>query len=139
VEKKPKGFGYVEFASLEGLKQALALNGSQFAGRNVRVSVAEPREYCHNISKHMVEADSLQPRIGKRLATLVTGRARVPFLLCPMTSIDGRQTEDMVLETLTASPMLVVTAANVAAPPLTKVMERFATSAIGNARVPSLH
>jgi RNA recognition motif-containing protein len=139
VEKKPKGFGYVEFANLEGLKQALALNGSQFAGRNVRVSVAEPREYCGSIPRRIVDADSLQPRIGKRLATLVTGRARVPFLLCPMTSNGGRQTEDIALETSTAFPMLVATAANVAAPPLTKVMERFATSATGNARVPSLH
>ena len=42
LERKPKGFGYVEFGSVEGLKKALALSGSQFQGRNVRVSVAEP-------------------------------------------------------------------------------------------------
>ena len=41
---KPKGFGYAEFASLEGLKQALTLNGSQFQGRNMRISVADPRK-----------------------------------------------------------------------------------------------
>lgn len=40
---KPKGFGYAEFASLDGLKQALTLNGAQFQGRNIRISVADPR------------------------------------------------------------------------------------------------
>lgn len=45
LDRKPKGFGYVEFGSVEGLKKALALSGTQFQGRNVRVSVAEPRTY----------------------------------------------------------------------------------------------
>jgi translation initiation factor 4B len=45
LDRKPKGFGYVEFGSVEGLKKALALSGTQFQGRNVRVSVAEPRMY----------------------------------------------------------------------------------------------
>ena len=45
VENKPKGFGYAEFGTLEGLKQALTLNGSQFQGRNIRISVADPRKY----------------------------------------------------------------------------------------------
>lgn len=44
LERKPKGFGYVEFGTLEGLKKALELNGTQFQGRNVRISVAEPRK-----------------------------------------------------------------------------------------------
>lgn len=42
LEMKPKGFGYAEFATLDGLKQALTLNGSQFQGRNIRISVADP-------------------------------------------------------------------------------------------------
>lgn len=42
LERKPKGFGYVEFGSLDGLKKALDLSGTQFQGRNIRVSVAEP-------------------------------------------------------------------------------------------------
>ncbi|KAF2809088.1 RNA-binding domain-containing protein [Mytilinidion resinicola] len=42
MERKPKGFGYVEFGSLDGLKKALELNGTQFQGRNIRISVAEP-------------------------------------------------------------------------------------------------
>ncbi|KAG0204688.1 hypothetical protein BGX28_003437 [Mortierella sp. GBA30] len=41
-EDKPKGFGYVEFDSLDSLKKALENNGQSLNGRNVRVSVAEP-------------------------------------------------------------------------------------------------
>ncbi|KAI9676762.1 MAG: hypothetical protein M1829_002857 [Trizodia sp. TS-e1964] len=42
LERKPKGFGYVEFGTLDGLKKALELNGSQFSGRTIRISVADP-------------------------------------------------------------------------------------------------
>jgi len=42
LEMKPKGFCYAEFATLEGLKQALTLNQTQFQGRNIRISVADP-------------------------------------------------------------------------------------------------
>jgi hypothetical protein len=45
LDRKPKGFGYVEFATLDGLKAALALSGNNLAGRQVRVSVAEPRKF----------------------------------------------------------------------------------------------
>lgn len=41
---RPKGFGYTEFETLDGLKNALTKSGSQLAGRTARVSVAEPRE-----------------------------------------------------------------------------------------------
>lgn len=41
---RAKGFGYVEFETLDGLKDALTKNGTQWMGRNVRVSVAEPRD-----------------------------------------------------------------------------------------------
>lgn len=44
LDRKPKGFGYAEFASLDGLKKALELNQTQFQGRNIRISVAEPRK-----------------------------------------------------------------------------------------------
>ena len=44
LDRKPKGFGYVEFETLDGLKKAIELNGTQFQGRNIRVSVADPRE-----------------------------------------------------------------------------------------------
>ena len=42
MDRKPKGFGYVEFGSLDGLKKALGLTGSNLAGRQVRISVADP-------------------------------------------------------------------------------------------------
>ena len=44
LDRKPKGFGYAEFATIDGLKKALEFNGAQFQGRNIRVSVAEPRK-----------------------------------------------------------------------------------------------
>jgi translation initiation factor 4B len=43
IDNRSKGFGYVEFSDLESLKRALSLSEGQLAGRNVRVSVAEPR------------------------------------------------------------------------------------------------
>lgn len=45
LEDRPKGFGYVEFGSKEGLVAALALNGEPLAGRSVRINVAEPRKF----------------------------------------------------------------------------------------------
>jgi translation initiation factor 4B len=44
MDRKPKGFGYVEFGSVEGLKKALGLNGTNMGGRNIRISVADPRK-----------------------------------------------------------------------------------------------
>jgi translation initiation factor 4B len=44
LDRKPKGFGYVEFATLDGLKKALSYAGSSLAGRTIRVSVADPRK-----------------------------------------------------------------------------------------------
>ena len=43
-DDRPKGFGYIEFATLDGLKDALARSGQNLASRIVRVSVAEPRK-----------------------------------------------------------------------------------------------
>ncbi|KAL8691961.1 MAG: hypothetical protein Q9224_004060 [Gallowayella concinna] len=44
MDRKPKGFGYAEFSTVEGLKKALDLSGTQFQGRNIRISVAEPQK-----------------------------------------------------------------------------------------------
>ncbi|CAE6524191.1 unnamed protein product [Rhizoctonia solani] len=41
-DEKPKGFGYVEFETLDGLKNGLDKSGTQLNSRTVRVSVAEP-------------------------------------------------------------------------------------------------
>lgn len=43
LDHKPKGFGYVEFASLDGLKNALTYSERNFMGRNIKISIAEPR------------------------------------------------------------------------------------------------
>lgn len=59
LERKPKGFGYAEFATLDGLKKALEYNNSQFQGRNIRVSVAEPRKFDLNSSYHWGHADRI--------------------------------------------------------------------------------
>ncbi|KAF2767733.1 hypothetical protein EJ03DRAFT_337440 [Teratosphaeria nubilosa] len=42
VDRKPKGFGYVEFGTLDGLKTALTKSETNFMGRNIKISVAEP-------------------------------------------------------------------------------------------------
>ncbi|EMC98083.1 hypothetical protein BAUCODRAFT_22920 [Baudoinia panamericana UAMH 10762] len=42
LDHKPKGFGYVEFATLDGLKIALTKTDTPFMGRNIKISVAEP-------------------------------------------------------------------------------------------------
>ncbi|KAK4631514.1 putative eukaryotic translation initiation factor 4H [Fulvia fulva] len=42
IDRKPKGFGYVEFASPEGLTKALDKSESSFMGRNIKISVADP-------------------------------------------------------------------------------------------------
>lgn len=44
LTKAPKGFGYVEFETVEGLQKALDLSGSSLQGRSIRTSVAEPRK-----------------------------------------------------------------------------------------------
>jgi translation initiation factor 4B len=50
-DNKPKGFGYVEFDSLESLKIALEKSGQELCGRTVRISVAEPRK-LRSIADH---------------------------------------------------------------------------------------
>ena len=77
-DHKPKGFGYVEFRSLEGLKKALAQSGAPFQGRNIRVSVAEPRKSLDLVP---CEVKSLmlmgeKPKSGRRHASSTIGRAK---------------------------------------------------------------
>ena len=42
--KTAKGFAFVEFTTLEGLKKAIELTGSVLCGRDIRISVAYPRK-----------------------------------------------------------------------------------------------
>lgn len=64
LERKPKGFGYVEFRSLDGLKKALTLDGTQFRGRSIRISVAEPRKTLA-VLNNKVRDMSLNWRLAK--------------------------------------------------------------------------
>ncbi|WYZ39951.1 hypothetical protein EsH8_IV_000292 [Colletotrichum jinshuiense] len=41
-QQRPKGFAYAEFGDLEGLKQALTLDGQTFQGRAIRIKIADP-------------------------------------------------------------------------------------------------
>ncbi|PKS13278.1 hypothetical protein jhhlp_000049 [Lomentospora prolificans] len=40
--QRPKGFAYVEFQELDGLKKALELDGQSFNGRYIKVKIADP-------------------------------------------------------------------------------------------------
>ncbi|TQV94654.1 translation initiation factor eIF4B [Cordyceps javanica] len=40
--QRPKGFGYVEFTDVDGLKKALQLDGESFQGRMIKIKVADP-------------------------------------------------------------------------------------------------
>lgn len=51
LTKAPKGFGYVEFETVEGLQKALDLSGTTLQGRTIRTSIAEPRKYQNGIEK----------------------------------------------------------------------------------------
>ena len=42
---RPKGFGYVEFHTADGLKKALELDGESFQGRMIKIKIADPRTY----------------------------------------------------------------------------------------------
>lgn len=47
--QRPKGFGYVEFTDLDGLKKALQLDGESFQGRMIKIKIADPRKYLHTL------------------------------------------------------------------------------------------
>ncbi|KIJ12009.1 hypothetical protein PAXINDRAFT_54322, partial [Paxillus involutus ATCC 200175] len=57
-DDKPKGFGYIEFAELDALKEALLRTGSSLSGRTVRVSVAEPPKEKPGFGGPIVEDDT---------------------------------------------------------------------------------
>ncbi|KAF9223582.1 hypothetical protein BS17DRAFT_780855 [Gyrodon lividus] len=57
-DDKPKGFGYIEFAELDALKDALSRTGSSLSGRTIRVSVAEPPKEKPGFGGPVGEEDS---------------------------------------------------------------------------------
>lgn len=42
--EKSKGFGYVEFESIESVEKALEMNGQELDGRNLRVGKVQKKE-----------------------------------------------------------------------------------------------
>ncbi|KAJ9114745.1 hypothetical protein QFC22_005621 [Naganishia vaughanmartiniae] len=67
-EGKPKGFGYVQFGTLDGLKEALGRSGESFQGRPVRISVAEPRKPSPPLYKSY-QADPFSHATAKQSGT----------------------------------------------------------------------
>lgn len=64
--QRPKGFGYVEFTTLDALKQALTLDGESFQGRVIRIKVADPRKctppYCVGYASPNSHTNGTSPR-----------------------------------------------------------------------------
>ena len=140
LEMKPKGFGYVEFASLDGLKKALDFNGTQFGGRNIRVSVAEPRESsvptgytrCGGLS-NIADAESHdQPRTVPMLENSAIGLARGPFPICRVVNV-AHPTVASRLERWRIRRMPEATEASVVDRNSSRMTTRCATLGIGSA------
>lgn len=62
-QQRPKGFGYAEFATPEGLEKALNFDGDSFQGRVIRVRIADPPKNNEGRSEAR-ELDWSQPRKG---------------------------------------------------------------------------
>jgi RNA recognition motif-containing protein len=83
MEGKPKGFGYVEFDSVDGLKEALSRTGESFGGRQVRISVAEPRKYHEFLCWSSLIPRSQGIRWTRRIQRrALCGRHRNPMASC---------------------------------------------------------
>lgn len=133
MDHKPKGFGYVEFATVDGLKKALTLSESSFMGRNIRISVAEPCEYLESDMCHS-SLTQRQPRSARNLtATSRTGLARdlSPTFLLKVAS--HQEASAVVTSTTHQMPAASVVAAG--GLDTSRMMARSATSATGSARV----
>ncbi|KAJ7284713.1 hypothetical protein C8J57DRAFT_700522 [Mycena rebaudengoi] len=85
-EEKPKGFGYIEFEDLDGLKDALAKSGSNFSGRTIRVSVAEPPKERGSVWRLRGRGQIRQPMAARRPSSPQLGFPRLftPALRRPL-------------------------------------------------------
>ena len=143
LERKPKGFGYAEFATLDGLKKALDANNTQFQGRNIRVSVAEPRKShrAEFASRDMFNANqnhALQKKTDLMRANLVTGHGKAPLQM----SLDSDEYQREVVSALDVEDSIMplkleVTVVTVVAVELatSKVTEKYETLETGIAKV----
>lgn len=131
MDDKPKGFGYVTFDTLEGLKKALDLSNSPLAGRAVRVSVAEPRMYLHAHSRCPANGTQRKAIALTLLVISVTGLAKARCLIFPTSAeslIDPPTTDSMMDGQMRVAREAAGEDTNQAA------MVRSGISPIGNAR-----
>lgn len=140
LDRKPKGFGYVEFGTVDGLKKALDLSGTSFQGRNIRVSVAEPRMFPETLYMLLVLTISFKPRTAPKHETFPIGPGRD---LC-LTSLDNVVHRSVVLALVAGEVSMVVmpgqtlvASAGSAGVPHTKEMAGTVTLATGNEGVRS--
>lgn len=131
MDRKPKGFGYAEFASLDGLKKALDLSGKQFQGRNIRISVAEPRK-SNTLTCDSFLADASQKRIAQMLGNSTTGPAKDHFRTYQVNAVCLIVAGSLLVEVSTTSRKLGATEAH--AVPLNKAMARSEILEIGSVR-----
>lgn len=140
MDHRPKGFGYVEFATVDGLKKALTLSETQFQGRNIRISVAEPRKYlaCYD-SRLLADSIFSQPRTAAvRDVRSLTGPGKVLFRTYQAKASAGHPNEvDSVGITRPRRTLEASVAETSVDQASSRVMARCATSQIGSARARS--
>ncbi len=145
LERKPKGFGYAEFATLDGLKKALDANNTQFQGRSIRVSVAEPRklhpaEFASLDRSDANQSYALQKRTDLMLASSATGHGRALLQMSPHSDEyrrEGVSALDVEASTMPLTLAVTVVIVVVVELDMSKVTERYETSGIGIAKVHS--
>jgi RNA recognition motif-containing protein len=110
LEMKPNCFAYVEFSSHTGLRKALDLNGDVLLGRNIRISVADPKSR-HNFD----ETQNLPELDGKMLSPLSIFRASPTPKLTNSPWLEDLSNQNAPNESITAAltqpalPYLVAT------------------------------
>ena len=131
MDDKPKGFGYVTFDTLEGLKKALDLSNSPLAGRAVRVSVAEPRMSLDHRSGYT--ANSTQQKVIAQTphATSAIGLAKAR---CQTFPISAESPTDQLTTDLTTGGQMRVASEVAGEDSNQPAMARSGISPTGNAR-----
>ncbi|KAJ5690596.1 hypothetical protein N7462_004988 [Penicillium macrosclerotiorum] len=86
LTKAPKGFGYVEFETVDGLQKALDLSGTTLQGRTIRTSVAEPPKESSRADFPLAATWMLPPMLG---ASAVVAATTLKVMESSVTSVTG--------------------------------------------------
>jgi len=84
VDQMPKGFAYVEFATLDGLESALARSEALFVRRRIRITVADPPEQRTQFGvsfpnwARKIHGLSFNRAVVSSRISFLTGRYRLP-------------------------------------------------------------